>query len=215
VYLIVQRKILKWTPGQTNLAQVVDLDMQMVGTDQISGFGGLGNTLVLFEGPRLWQLDVTTGKATWLENPDATSGAVVFDDKGVVYDTENGPSYSAFADHSTFLVQDRVADGGYDLNHDYSDIQNVADSGEYALVQDHIVYRSIRGIFAYGLTTTKVVDLLLDRNVGGDDETDADPVYRSPEVTTNGSLFVQNQSFNTDTASGRDVYRVELTGRLR
>ncbi len=212
VYILNNRKILKWTPGQTALTQVIDLDMQMVGTDEIGGFAGLGSTLVLLEGPRLWQMDVTSGKATWIENPDASSGQVVFDANGVVYNTANGPSYTAFAGHASFLVQDRVADGGYDLNHDYSDIQNVANSAEYALIQDHIVYRSVSGIFAYGLDTTKVVDLLLDRNVG-DDETEADPVYRAPQVTSNGSLFTQNQSFDSDTE--REVYRVELTGRLR
>jgi hypothetical protein len=214
VYLLVSRKILKWTPGQTNITQVVDLDAQMVGTDQIAGLTGLGTQLLFGEGTRLWLMDVTTGKATWLENPDLTSGDIELDAKGVVYNTANGPTYSAFADHSTFLLQDKVADGGYDLNHDYADIQNVADSAEYALIQDHIVYRSTRGIFAYGLDTTKVVDLLLDRNITSDDEFDAKPLYRAPSVTSDGTLFVQDQSADGDTTD-RPVYRVDLTGRLR
>ena len=123
-------------------------------------------------------------------------------------------SYPAFADHTSFLVQDRVADGGYDLNHDYADIQNVANSAEYGLFQDHIVYRSISGIFAYGLDTTKVVDLLLDRGITSDDEFDAKPLYRAPSVTSDGTLFVQDQSEDGDTTD-RPVYRVELSGRLR
>jgi hypothetical protein len=214
VFFDVNRKIMKWVPGQGAPVQVVDLDAQMVGTDSIDGMAVLGTTLLLGEGGRLWLIDTAHGTAKWLQNQPITSGSIVFDTRGVVYPTNPtadaaGASYTLFADDSSFLLEDKIDDGGYDLNSAHDDIQKIANVDEYALIQDHVVYRSTSGIFAYGFDTTKVVDLLLDRGTGFD----ATVAYRSPEVTSDGTLFVQNVTELMST--GGEVYRVDLNGRLR
>lgn len=209
VYFRFNRTIRRWTPGQGAPVQVVDLQTAGVGTSSISGFAVLGRQLLLAEGGRLWLVDTMTGTATWLENADQASGTVVFDARGVLYDSSPGITYIAFADHAAFLLDDAIRDGGYKLNGEHDDIHLAADSSEYTLYGDHVVYRSIKGIFAYGLVSKKVVDLLFNRG----DSFDAHPRYRFPSVTSDGTLFVWDN--NSTSGSDRPVYRVDLTGRLR
>jgi hypothetical protein len=209
VYFRVGRTIKRWTPGQGDPVVKVDLDLAKVGTGSVNGFAVLGRQLLLAEGGRLWLIDTGTGTATWLENKDATSGAVVFDERGVVFDTSPGITHITFADHASFLLDDAIGNGGYELNGGHDDIHFAADSAEYTLHAGHVIYRGIRGIFAYGFDSKKVVDLLLDRGTGFD----AHPRYRFPSVTADGTLFVHDN--NSTSASDRPVYRVSLTGRLR
>jgi hypothetical protein len=209
VYLKTARIISRWTPGGGTPTQVVDLDAQGVGTGQVS-FGALGNLLLLEEGGRIWQIDVTTGTATWLENEPVVSGSVFFDDRGVLYNTSAGVAYSDYATHASFLLDDKVADGGYTLGgDDYKEAYRVPDSTEYVIHGEHVIYRGGRGIFAYGLRTTKVVDLLLDDGLGFD----ATVVYRHPVVTSDGTLYIQND--NGIGTENREIYKLSLDGRLR
>lgn len=209
-YFLTNRKILKWTPGQGAPAQVLDLDAARVGTGSIDGFGVIGKHLLLAEGGRLWLVDLTTATATWLENANAVSqGSVVFDDRGVFYNSSAGVMYSRFADHTALKLQDAVADGGYDLNFEHGDAQNVADVAEFALFGQYVIYRGVNGIFAYGLDTKKVIDILLDRGTGFD----ASPLYRTPTVTRDGILFVEDQPELNSTKP--TLYRVDVTARLR
>jgi hypothetical protein len=213
VYLKISRVISRWQPGGGAPAPVVDLDAQGIGTDEAT-FGALGNLMLLEEGGRLWQIDLATGTATWLENEPVTSGSVFFDDRGVLYTTSQGVMYTQYDSHSSFLLDDAVADGGYTLGgDDYKDAYRASDTTEYVIHGDHVIYRGGRGIFAYGLETTKVVDLLLDDGVGFD----ATVVYRHPvvtsELTADGALYVQND--NGIGSDDHEVYRLSLSGRLR
>lgn len=208
VYFRVGATITRWRPGQGAPVQVVDLAAQRVGTGDAS-FGALGNLIVYEEGGRLWKIDLPGGTATWLENADVTSGAVFFDERGVVYNTNQGVTYTQYSDHASSKLDDLVADGGYELGGDYKDAFRVPDGTDCVIHDQHIIYRGFRGIFAYGLETTKVVDLLLDDGQGFD----ATLSYRHPAVTTGGALFVQNDDgINSD---DHPVYRLTLDGRLR
>jgi hypothetical protein len=213
VYFDINRKIMKWTPGTGAMVQVFDLDNQPspVGTDTVGGMGVAGNFLMLEEGGRLWKMDLSMsgpGSITWLENPPVTNGEIAFDDKSVVFETQQGVMREVIADHSTQLLSDLIADGGYEINFEHDDAQQIADFSEYSLTGSYIVYRGKHGIFAYGVASTKVIDLLLD---GGGDSYDTKPIYRSP-IVAGGSLFVQD----TGGLSGADkpVYQVTLSGRL-
>ena len=209
VYLKSSRIISRWQPGGGAPAQVVDLDAQAIGTDEAS-FGALGNLMLLEEGGRIWKIDLATGMATWLENEPVVSGAVFFDDRGVLYNTSAGVAYSDYGTHASFLLDDKVADGGYTLGgDDYKEAYRVPDSTEYVIHGDHVIYRGGRGIFAYGLKTTKVVDLLLDDGVGFD----ATVVYRHPVVTSDGTLYIQND--NGIGSDDHEIYKLSLDGRLR
>jgi len=127
-----------------------------------------------------------------------------------VYNTNQGVTYTQYSDHASSKLDDLVGDGGYELGgDDYKDAFRVSGSGEYVIHDQHIIYRGNRGIFAYGLDTTKVVDLLLDDGQGFD----AAVSYRHPAVTSGGALFVQNDDgINSD---DHQVYRLTLDGRLR
>jgi hypothetical protein len=209
VYFDVNRKIMKWTPSTNALVQVVDLDTQAspVGTDDVGGMGVTGHQLLLEEGGRLWLMDLTTGVATWLENPPVTNGEIAFDATGVVFPTQQGVTRELFSGHTTQLLASLIADGGYEINFEHDDAQELGDFDEYSLTGSYLVYRGKHGIFAYGFSSTKVIDLLLDRGEGFD----AKPIYHTP-VVAGGSLFVQDTS---DLSSDdQPVYQVPLSGRL-
>jgi hypothetical protein len=208
VYFFVNRKIRKWTPGVAPIADLVDLDALKVGTGTVAGFAVLGTQLLLAEGARLWLIDITANTATWLENEPISSGNVTFDTRGALFNTQQGTTYLTFLDRAETLLDDMIADGGYHLNSGHDDIHQLADYDEWMFYNSWVVYRGKRGIFAYGLETGKVVDLLLDRG----ESFDAKPVYRFPSVTADGTLFVQDR--NSLNSSDKPVYRVSLTGRL-
>lgn len=209
VYFFTNRKIRKWTPGVAPIADLVDLDVLKVGTGSVSGFAVLGKQLLLAEGARLWLIDTMANTATWLENEPVTSGNVVFDARGALFNTQQGLTYLTFLDRTETLVEDMIADGGYSLNFKHDDIQQLADYDEYSFYGSWIVYRGKRGIFAYGLESKKVVDILLDRG----ESFDAKPVYRFPSVTADGTLFVQDR--NSLNSSDKPVYKVSLSERLK
>ena len=210
VYFAVGRAIRRWRPSEGPPVQVVDLAAAHVGTGSVDGFGVLGNDLVLAEGGRLWLIDLSTGVATWLENENSAFGTVTFDARGAIYDSPNvGIIYLRFSDHSALRFGDAVADGGYHLNFKHDDIQTPVSGGALLLHDDHVVYRGSHGIFAYGLDTKKVVDLLLDRG----ESFDTKPRYDKPAITADGTLFVQDLSDKV--SNDHPVYRVDLTGRLR
>ena len=208
VYFAAGSTLKRWTPGQGPPAVVFDLTATLGGS--IAGFGISGPDLVLVEAGRLWRVPIATGVATWLENEHAAFGTVDFDARGAIYDSPNfGITYLRFADHTAFLFSDAVADGGYHLNFKHDDIQEPVSGNPTLLHDDHVVYRSTHGIFAYGLETKKVVDLLLDRG----SEFDIKPFYQRPAITADGTLFVQDLS--DDVTNDNPVYRVDLAGRLR
>jgi hypothetical protein len=208
VYFDVNRKIMKWTPGGGAPVQVVDLDAQRVGTDTVGGMGVTGTTLVLEEGGRLWTMNLTNGTATWLMNPPVTNGEIAFDATGVVFETNTGVMREDFTSLAATSMSDLIADGGYEINFEHADAQEIADFSEYALIGSYIVYRGKHGIFAYGLTSTKVIDLLLD---SGGENYDSKPVYHSP-VVAGGVLFVQD--IGGLSSADKPVYQVTLSGRL-
>lgn len=208
LFYIEQRKVMSWVPGGTP-TEVLDLDAAGVGTGSLQ-FSVEGTTMVLAEGPRVWHLDLGTRTATWLENEDPVTGTVVFDATGVVYDSSEGPRYIAFADRSTFLLEDAIADGGYEIGGDFTDVHQIDQStGEMGFFANFLVYRSVHGIFAYDLLRKKTIDILLDPR--GEDVFDDTPTYRSP-VVAGGTLFVQERP-EFGSARGA-IYSVDLEQRL-
>ncbi len=212
VYLSENRTILKWVPGSGNPPSPVFNEDNQIGATAgtIDAFAVLGNTAVIEETARLWRADLSTSAKAIALGADTATGMVDFDAQGVLCDTEKGTEYISFADLSVLSLTAAIADGGYDLNFKYSDIQTQADGGGYSLQADHMIYRGNGGIFAYGFTSKKVVDLLLDRGT----DIDTEPMYGDPIVTTDGTMFVQDIT-ETGGAMAHPVYRVNLTGRLR
>ena len=204
------RTITRWMPGGPPPSVAVDLAVAGVGTGSFGGFNVLGTRILFSEGGRLWLIETTTGVATWLENVNPATNLVVFDERGVLYGSSKGDEYILFADHSTFLLDAAIADGGYHMNSSHGDIQELDDTAEYVLFNHHVIYRGKSGIFAFNLETKKVTDLLLDRGTGFDAET----LYSKPTITTGGTLFVQaSKEFSSSTKP--IVYSLDLTARLK
>ncbi|HEU0037312.1 MAG TPA: hypothetical protein VFQ53_42165 [Kofleriaceae bacterium] len=208
-YFLVNRELRRWDGTPTAPVTLMQLDDAGVGDGSIGGFGVLGGSPLLVEGGRLWRLDIGGKTAEWLENESPAQGLVVFDERGVLYDSNDGVKYTQFSDHATFSLEDAIADGGYRLSSQQPDIHLLADDGAYTLYGRYVIYRGQRGIFAYGLDTKKVTDLLLDRG----ESFETKPHYVFPTVTSNGSLFVLDKGFSSSDIG--PVYRVELSDRLR
>lgn len=221
-FLIGNSTLIKWAPptavptdGGSQAIPFVDLEQpptMIVGS--VSGFGVIGN-LGLFaeQDGDLYTVDLTTKQSKFLHNDEKVVGSVFFDGKGVLYESANGPRYLELTDAEDppdTSFADMVRDGGYHLNFKLGDIQQPAGNGEFVLHDRHVVYRGERGIFAYGLDTHNVIDLLLDRGEG----IDLELAYHSPAVTKGGQLFViGGDSFGIDVIG--PAFQVDLKDRLR
>lgn len=207
----------KWLPG-TDIAETDPglFTLESAGiAAQISAFGVIGNLMVAAEvDGDLYTVDIAAKRATYLGNEDhKVNGKVFFDERGALYETSTGPRYVEFNGTDTPVdrsFDEMVADGGYHLNYKHGDIQQPAGNGEYFMHGRHIVYRGQRGIFAYGLDTHNVVDLLLDRGEG----IDLELAYHGPVVTTNDQLFVfGTESFGIGFRG--PVFQLDLADRLK
>lgn len=210
--------IRKWDPPtpipDPQNTSFVDLSAAGI-AGQVAAFGVIGNLAVAVEQDGdLYKIDLVTKQATWLRNDEPMVGSVFFDQRGAIYETQSGPRYieldSAAEDPPDASFDDMVADGGYHLNFKHGDIQTPAGNGEYVIHDRHVIYRGQRGIFAYGLDTHNVIDLLLDRG----ESIDLEIAYHLPTVTSGAQMFV----FGTDSlgiSQTGAVYQVDLTGRLK
>lgn len=215
-FLVGSTAIRKWVPP----AEAVPLfDLRAEGgiDGQIAAFGVIGTMGIAVEDDGdVYKLDMTAKTATWLHQQVAVGGSAFFDEHGIVYDTSGGElryiGYDDPANPTDRSITDEIADSGYHLNFKNGDIQTPQAQGDYAIHGRHLVYRGTRGIFAYGLDTHNVVDLLLDRGEGFE----ADFVYRGVSVASdgNGFLFVKNDN-NGANSEDHQVYEVDLTDRLK
>ncbi len=222
-FLVGQGAFRRWTPP-TPIPDVnpmdqqgdtfIDFEMDSKIFGSIGGYAVLGNTAVVTDGTGdLFVVDLTTFAAKWLMNNEPANGRVLFDTTGVLYETSNGARYITFtadADPPDEAFNDMVSDGGYHLNFKHGDIQQPASNGEYTLHGRHIIYRGERGIFAYGLDTRSVVDLLLDRGDG----IDLELAYHQPVIANTNQLFVfGNDDFGVNFTGA--IFQVDLADRLR
>ncbi len=223
-FLIGSSTLVKWNPptavpvdGDMQVIPFIDLAAKNPGPDiakAISGFGVIGN-LGLFaeQDGDLYMVDLTAKTSKWLMNDEPATGSVFFDERGLLYSTATGARYIEFTeadDPPDTSFDEMVRDGGYHLNFKLGDIQQPSGNGEFVLHNRHVVYRGERGIFAYGLDTHNVIDLLLDRGEG----IELEVAYHEPAVTTGGQLFV----FGTDSLGINlrgPVYQVDLEDRLK
>ncbi len=216
-FLVGASAVRKWTPPTDIPDQPNDefLNLEAIGiAGSVAGFGVLGNMMLAVEGDGdIYKIDLVTKQAKWLRNDEPMTGSIFFDERGALYETQNGRRYieldSAAEDPPDTSFEAMVADGGYHLSWKHGDIQTPSGDGEFAIHARHVVYRGERGIFAYGLDTHNVIDLLLDRG----ESIDLELAYHNPAVTKGGHLFVlgRDASFSTN----GPVFEVDLADRLR
>ncbi len=212
IYAVVGATTLrKWVPPADPVDDFFDFAAAGI-TSGVGGFAVEGNLAVAVDASGdLYAVDLAARTSKWLRNDEDVNGTVLFDDRGVLYEAPSGLRYIEFADVEEppeRAFADMVADGGYRLNFAHGDIQEPDTTTEIAIHGRHIIYRGKRGIFAYGLDTQNVIDLLLDE--GEDFDTVIN--YGDPAVTANNQLFVRSgDSFDLRAA----VYQVDLNGRLR
>lgn len=214
-FLIGGVAIRKWVPP-ADPVEVFDLRNEGGIEGQVEAFGVIGNMGIAIEQDGdVYKLDLAAKTATWLHQQVPVAGSGSFDEHGVAYDAAGDQvryiGYDDPANPIDISITDAIADSGYHLNFKNDDIQTPQTGGDYVIQGRHLVYRGRRGVFAYGLDTHNVVDLLLDRGEGFEAET----VYHDVTVSRdgNGFLFVRND--NGINADDHQVYEVDLTDRLR
>jgi hypothetical protein len=175
------------------------------------------NNILYQEGENLWLVPINGQPPTVPLEPTtaAVSNAndvVAFDDEGVVYlDTNSIVEYIRYSQPGKVTaVSDLIAAGGYSLNYDHNGVQQLTTNATYTMFDHHLIYQGSGGIFALGMDTGNVVDLLLD----GLPDTDGNvsPSYVGPTVTDNGTLFVQDLEPLTVV---KPIYSVDLNDRLK
>ena len=209
VYFMRGDEFQQWTPGGVDPVTEVNLAESNLGMGSIAGFTVDGNRLLVSEGGRLWIINLDNPpEGTWLENDPAPEGLVILSDRGVLYNTAfEGLFFVALPELATESIDNAVEDGGYRLNFNHDDIHLVDDREDNAVLGDQIIYRGEGGIFAYGLDTGKVQDILLDDIQDGFNESLR---YFDPVVLESGHLFVRERG-NSD----NNVYTVLLADVIR
>jgi hypothetical protein len=213
--------IWRWTPSQgSNLQQVEPLGTIGTSVNAIGFTDTSDSEFLYWEGNNLWLLPADGSSPPDaplnMQNQPAASGTVAFDNQGVVFvtslgETSDEPFYLSYAQPGVVTaVSDMIKNGGYSLNFEHGDVQDLASQGTYTIYQRNLVYEASGGIFALNLDTGEVTDILLDGLPNSDD--DIAPDYRNPQVTSTGKLFVQDTSF---LASQHPVYEVDLNAILR
>ncbi len=185
-----------------------------------NGFGFAGGSNILYQdGEDIWLLP--TDDAMPMEplnggQAPVEAGAITWDEEGDTFASINSDVvFIRFSDNTidgapATAVSDLIAQGGYSLNFEHSDVQNILSGANYTVYDHHLIYEANGGIFALGLDTGNVTDILL--NGLTDSEGNVAPQYRSPTVTANGTLYVEDDDV---LAELHPVYSVDLTGRLQ
>jgi hypothetical protein len=209
--LVGQDTLRRWDPPAAPVEDFFSFPAAGLGS-AINGFAVEGNRAIALDVTGdLYTIDLAARTSKWLRNDEDANGKVFFDDRGVLYESSSGLRYIEFADVEEppeRAFADMVADGGYHMNLKHGDIQEPLSNSEFTLHGRHVIYRGLRGIFAYGLDTGNVIDLLLDEGESIDTVVD----YGDPTVTADGQLFVRSgDGFDLRGA----VYQLDLNGRLK
>jgi hypothetical protein len=196
--------ISRWTPGG-QLTPLYKLEDKGVTVGEFWDFKVFGQRMIFIESGRIWSMDLTTGKATWLKNKTQARSAA-FDNEGVLYAQSKGDLYYMPLGSATLRdINAEIMASGYQMNKTFNMAHRPAND-QFALYKQTVIYTAQSGIFTFNLTTKKVAPLLLEPR---------DPklrtVYRKPVVMDNGTLFVLGlQSTNGAVGAEGPIFKLML-----
>lgn len=200
-HLVVQR----WSPGEAQAHDVVAID-ELVAPNalgEFTSFAVSGDTLMFYEGGRLWIASLSRAEAAWVQN-DEYVGAVDFTDEDVVY-SQGGRifRYDRAADAREELT-DRIV-GAWSLNATYPEPHVPTADTTFTRAGDTLVYQGTFGLFAYDLADDEVRPVLLDHR-------DNSVVYRYPTaMAATGAVFAKGlESESGSVGADGPTWRVDL-----
>jgi hypothetical protein len=202
----------KWTPRLGGMPQplfTLEAATGQATLGEFVDFGVDGDTLVFIEGGRIWQGSLLQMRATWLHNmTQVTGGEVHFDPDGVAFTTASGWYFFQSATMTLIDLAARIQGNPYRLNDTFKTSHYYdPDASGFTRWNNYMIYIGGAGVYAYALDRDTVTPVLLEpRNA------DVRTVYRSPQATRSGQLFVTGLE-STDGSVGADgpVFRVDLT----
>jgi hypothetical protein len=174
----------KWSLDTSTFTTLLALD-DLISPNAIGEFLDFavdGTTLIFAESGRIWMADLADGKAKWVQN-DKEIGSANFYDGGVVY-SQGAEFYRYDMATDTRENLTEKIQAGYSMNKTYSHAHYPDNNGSWCKHKNKIVYHGSSGIFAYDLTSEKVIPILLDAR-------DNSVVYRHPTAVDTGTLFVK------------------------
>jgi hypothetical protein len=202
-----------YTPGGSaqKLFTLEDAGMQV---GELLDFDVDGTTMMVIESGRLWRVDMSAKKATWLGNKTEISGAVDFAKDGVAWEEAAGLKFFDYGSNDVRDLSAEIKGSGYQINATYSDAHlfySKTTSNNFSRWGSWIVYTANLGIFAYDLSQKRVAPVLIDVDEASGHRVD----YTYPVVLANGAAFVVGLT-SDDGAVGADgpVYRTDLTSLL-
>ncbi|HRI72531.1 MAG TPA: hypothetical protein PK156_50190, partial [Polyangium sp.] len=174
----------KWSVSQSAFTTLLALDDLI--TPNVVGefldFAVDGTTLIFAESGRIWMADLADSKAKWVKN-DKEIGSANFYDGGVVY-SQGAEFYRYDMATDTRENLTEKIEAGYTMNKTFFQAHYPDNNGSWSKHKNKIVYHGSSGIFAYDMTSEKVIPLLLDAR-------DNSVVYRNPTPVDTGTLFVK------------------------
>jgi len=142
-----------------------------------------GDTLMFYEGGRLWVASLSGGKAKWTQN-DEYVGSVDFTADDVVYSQGGRIFRYDVASDSREELTDAIT-AGYTMNATYPEPHLPTATTAFSRAGDRLYYEGTYGIFAYDLGTEEVEPVLLNRR-------DNSVTYRYPTaMEATGALCVK------------------------
>jgi len=199
--------LVEWVPSQgTTTTNVLTFSKVGVDATLAQSFTVSGSMLLLEDAMGgLWNIDLTTEKATSVGNTTQATGGS-YDSSAFLYTTGSGLQaslyYYDFSTGTTTDVATEISASAYSLNATYSMIHDYS-SG--AALQGSVVYYIGEGfgLYSFDLSTKAVTPLLLAPQ---DDSVE----YQSPIILDDGTLYVLGVDVNNPGPNSGTIYRVTL-----
>jgi hypothetical protein len=200
----------RWSPGQ-ELTDMFTLESTGAEVGEFWDFGidEANNSMVFLESRRIWYLDLTTKRSTWLKHETEARGHVDFRPEGVMFDSASG---IMFFNHQSQQLENLTAkiDANPYVAHKVYKTAAKTSQLDFAWWSHYLIYIGQMGVFAYDMAKHEITPLLL-----APAKADLRIDYRYPVALENGKLFVVGLT-STSGSVGADgpTYEVDLKAVL-
>jgi hypothetical protein len=203
VFVLDGTTLKKWLPGGA-VTTVTTLESAGIEAGELWDFGVSGTTMVLIESGRVWSIDLTANRATWLMNMTQAGGSVDFRPDGVLFDTATGLAFYDYAQKKLVDIKARIDANPFKVNNTFASAAKF--NQDFARYKQWVLYIGQSGLFAYDMKADKITPVLLSPN-----RADLRVDYRYPVALDSGEMFVTGLT-STSGATGADgpTYRLDL-----
>lgn len=181
--------LLSWEPGGV-LTPVTTLEELGIEPGLLQDFEIHDNQLLLVESGRLWEADLETESARWLQNEEEVRSAS-FDRDGVLYgQPTKGLVHVSLRDKKLRNVSQELFEHDYFFNSTYPDLHHYTGNGA-VLDGELVYYLSTNGaLMRYDLAQRTVCPVLLEPRYDPQAVQPIKVTYSNPVISQDGTIYV-------------------------